>query len=147
MCNDLCSSETIALRCRIDRKDVLEHVPGLDDEDDEWRVPLHHEKEASANMIEEQKQRKETIATLLHQTAEDHHVAYKETDGVDPDWSIWYAGHLLENGFETLLDARLLKSDLIYLLVLVDKQQMSEAPGAHWEKYYADFFVNRYLKE
>jgi hypothetical protein len=126
---------------------VLEHVPGLDDEDDEWRVPLHHEKEASANMIEEQKQRKETIATLLHQTAEDHHVAYKETDGVDPDWSIWYAGHLLENGFETLLDARLLKSDLIYLLVLVDKQQMSEAPGAHWEKYYADFFVNRYLKE
>lgn len=98
-------------------------------------------------MNEEQNQRKETIATLLHQTAEDHHIAYKETGGVDPDWSIWYAGHLLENGFETLLDARLLKSDLIYLLVLVDKQQMSEAPGAHWEKYYADFFVNRYLKE
>ena len=98
-------------------------------------------------MNEEKSQRKATIAALLHQTAEDHHVAYKETDGVDPDWSIWYAGHLLENGFETLLDARLLKSDLIYLLVLVDKQQMSEAPGAHWEKYYADFFVNRYLKE
>jgi hypothetical protein len=39
-----------------------------------------------------------------------------------------------------------LKSDLIYLLVLVDKQQMSEAPGAKWENYYADFFVNRYLK-
>ena len=91
-------------------------------------------------------ERKETIAALLHQTAEDHHVAYKETDGVDPDWSIWYAGHLLENGFEKLLDARLLKSDLIYLLVLVDKQQASEAPGAHWERYYADFFVNRYLK-
>jgi hypothetical protein len=32
------------------------------------------------------------------------------------------------------------------LLVLADKQQMSEAPGAHWETYYADFFVNRYLK-
>ena len=63
-----------------------------------------------------------------------------------PDWSIWYAGHLLEQGFNTLLDATLLKSDVIYLLVLVDKQQMSEAPGAHWEKYYADFFVTRYLK-
>jgi hypothetical protein len=91
-------------------------------------------------------QRKEALAALLHQTAEDHHVAYKETDGVDPDWSIWYAGHLLENGIEQLLDARLLKSDLIYLLVLADKQQMSEAPGAHWETYYADFFVRRYLK-
>jgi hypothetical protein len=98
-------------------------------------------------MSEEQRQeRKETIAALLHQTAEDHHVAYKETDGVDLDWSIWYAGHLLEKGLETLLNAKLLKSDLIYLLVLVDKQQMSEAPGAHWEYYYADFFVSRYLK-
>jgi len=98
------------------------------------------------SMNEEKRQSvKETIADLLHQTAEDHHVAYKETDGVDPDWSIWYSGHLLEQGFDTLLDAKMLKSDLIYLLVLVDKQQMSEAPGAHWENYYADFFIGRYL--
>ena len=97
-------------------------------------------------MNEEKRQRKESIATLLHQTAEDHRVTYKSTDGVDPDWSIWYAGHLLEQGFEKLLDAKLLKSDLIYLLVLADKQQMSEAPGAHWENYYANFFVSRYLK-
>jgi hypothetical protein len=86
------------------------------------------------------------LANLLHQTAEDHHVAYRETDGVDPDWSIWYAGHLLERGLESILDATLLKSDLIYLLVLADKQQMMEAPGAHWERYYADFFISRYLK-
>jgi hypothetical protein len=97
-------------------------------------------------MNEEKRQKKETIAALLHQTAEDHHVAYKATDGVDPDWSIWYAEHLLKQGFEKLLDAKLLKSDLIYLLVLADKQQIREAPGAHWENYYANFFVSRYLK-
>jgi hypothetical protein len=97
-------------------------------------------------MSEETKQLKEKIAALLHQTAEDHHVAYKETDGVDPDWSIWYAGHLLEKGFDTMLDAKILKSDLIYLLVLVDKQQMCEAPGSHWENYYTDFFISRYVK-
>jgi hypothetical protein len=97
-------------------------------------------------MNKEKRQRKETIAALLHQTAEDHHVAYKETDGVDPDWSIWYAGHLLEKGINTLLNAQLLKSDLIYLLVMADKQQMSEAPGGQWENYYTAFFVNRYLK-
>jgi hypothetical protein len=97
-------------------------------------------------MSEEKRQRKEAVATLLRQTAEDHHVAFKETDSADPDWSIWYAGHLLEKGLDRLLNAKLLKSDLIYLLVLVDKQQMSEAPGAQWENYYADFFVNRYLK-
>jgi hypothetical protein len=95
---------------------------------------------------EKRQQLKETIAALLHQTAEDHHVAYKATDGADPDWPIWYAGHLLENGFDKLLNAKLLKSDVIYLLVLADKQQVSEAPGAHWENYYADFFVKRYLR-
>jgi hypothetical protein len=89
---------------------------------------------------------KQTLAALLHQTSEDHHVAFKTTDGVDPDWSIWYADHLLELGLEKLLDASLLKSDLIYLLVLADKEQSREAPGAHWERYYADFFVRRYLQ-
>src|SRR5207248_1342798 len=98
-------------------------------------------------MNEEKRQSvKETIAALLHQTAEDHHVAYKETDGVDPDWSIWYAGHLLEAGLAAMLGATLLKSDLIYLLVLADKQQQLEAPGVAWERYYADFLVGRYLR-
>ncbi len=97
-------------------------------------------------MSEEKRQLKEKIADLLRQTSEDHHVAYKETDGVDPDWPIWYAGHLLEKGFDKMLDATLLKSDLIYLLVLANKQQMSEAPGGRWENYYADFFISRYVK-
>jgi len=86
------------------------------------------------------------LAALLHQTAEDHHVAYKESDGVDPDWSIWYAGRLLEQGIEKLLDATLLKSDLIYLLVLADKTQNLDAPGAKWERYYADFLLRRYRR-
>jgi hypothetical protein len=90
--------------------------------------------------------RKQQLANLLHQTAEDHHQAYAATDGVDPDWSIYYAGHLLEHGIERLLEAKLLKSDLIYLLVLADKMQNAEAPGGKWETYYADFFLTRYLK-
>ena len=85
------------------------------------------------------------IAALLHQTAEDHHVAYKATDGVDADWSIWYAAHLLERGFEKLLNASLLESDLIYLLVSADKEIQARAPGARWETYYADFFIERYV--
>jgi hypothetical protein len=85
------------------------------------------------------------LASLFHQTAEDHHVAYKATDGVDPDWSIWYAGHLLEKGFDTMLGAKILKSDLIYLLVSVDRELQTYAPGARWEEYYANFFIERYI--
>ena len=87
----------------------------------------------------------ETLADLLHQTSEDHHVAFKETDGVDPDWSIWYAGHLLEKGVEQLLDAKLLRSDLIYLLVSADKEINRAAPGAKWESWYARDLIQRYL--
>ena|SRR5438552_2805316 len=86
-----------------------------------------------------------TLAELLHQTAEDHHVAYKATDGVDADWSIWYADHLLELGIEKMLDAKLLKSDLIFLLVSADKALNVSAPGAHWEPWYADYLVGKYL--
>jgi hypothetical protein len=88
--------------------------------------------------------RSQQLADLFHQTAEDHHVAFAATDGADPDWSIWYAGRLLEQGIEQLLDAKLLKSDLVYLLVRADKQQNLEAPGGRWESYYADFFLSRY---
>lgn len=84
------------------------------------------------------------LAALLHQTSEDHHTAFKATDGVDADWSIWYAGHLLENGFDKMLGATILKSDLIYLLVTVDKELQTDAPGARWEDYYARFFLDRY---
>ena len=89
---------------------------------------------------------RDTLSNLFHQTAEDHHVAFKETDGVDPEWPLWYADHLRELGIEALLDAKLLKSDLIYLLVRADKEQVLEAPGARWERYYADFFLSRYRK-
>jgi len=85
------------------------------------------------------------LADLLHQTSEDHHVAFKATDGVDPDWSIWYAGHLLEKGITKLLNAELIKSDLIYLLVSADKEINRRAPGASWEKWYADDLITRYV--
>jgi len=63
------------LRGRLDMEEGTAHLGGL-------------------NMSEEKMQRKQTIAALLHQTAEDHHIAFKETDGVDPDWSIWAGNHL-----------------------------------------------------
>ena len=32
-----------------------------------------------------------TIADLLHEAAESHHVVYRIVDGDDPDWASWYA--------------------------------------------------------
>ena len=51
----------------------------------EVRIYNTTKKEVTENMSEEKRQLKAKVAALLHQTAEDHHVAYKETDGVDPN--------------------------------------------------------------
>ena len=37
-----------------------------------------------------------TIAGLLHEAAETHHVVFRIVDGDDPDWASWYADWLLD---------------------------------------------------
>jgi hypothetical protein len=44
-----------------------------------------------------------------------------------------------------ILKAKFTKTDLIYLLVLTDKENESVAPGA-WPRFYAKFIIGRYLK-
>ena len=36
------------------------------------------------------------------------------------------------------------KSELVYLLVLVNKEQAVKDPGSDWTEYYAQFFAERY---
>ena len=36
------------------------------------------------------------------------------------------------------------EDDLIYLLVLADKENGSFAPCAYWPKFYANFIISRY---
>jgi NAD(P)H-hydrate epimerase len=84
------------------------------------------------------------LANLLNETAEAHHKAFAATEGVDPDWPVWYADYLLEK-MQQILKAKFTKSELIYLLVSMDKKNGSVAPGAYWPRFYAKSLVNRYL--
>jgi hypothetical protein len=84
------------------------------------------------------------IKDLFRETAKAHHQAYIETNGYHPDWPIWYAEKMHEE-LTQILRAKFTKSELIYLLVLVDKEQVLNAPGAYWPGYYAKFFMERYL--
>ena len=87
---------------------------------------------------------RENIINNLIETAEAHHKAFSATEGEDPDWAIWYADHLLEN-MRNLLKANFTKSELIYLLVKVDKEMRINAPGVEWHSYYARFFLDSYI--
>lgn len=85
----------------------------------------------------------EELATLLKETGENHHQAFIETDGNDPEWPIWYANYLYTR-LNKLLNAELTKSETIHLLLSIDKQRTSEASDANWPEYYAKQMLRIY---
>jgi hypothetical protein len=80
----------------------------------------------------------EQISALLHEAGETHHRVFRIVDGADDDWASWYAQWLIDlSELPDLLGAKPVRSELIYLLVSLDKQYTAEAPGEPWENYYA----------
>ena len=77
----------------------------------------------------------EQVSGLLPEAGETHHQVFRIVDGADDDWASWYAQWLID--LSELLGARPVRSELIYLLVSLDKQFTAEAPGEPWETYYA----------
>jgi hypothetical protein len=87
----------------------------------------------------------EPIAALLHEAAETHHRVYRITDGDDPDWASWYADWLLRlSELPDLLGRAPVRSELVYLLVALDKQYTAGASTGAWEPYYAARLVEHF---
>ena len=85
----------------------------------------------------------EELETLLKETGENHHQAFIETDGNDPEWPIWYANYLYTR-LNKLLNAELTKSETIHLLLSIEKQRTSEGSDANWPEYYAKQMLRIY---
>lgn len=84
----------------------------------------------------------ETIQDLLSEAAETHHRVYRIVDGNDSDWASWYADWLLNlSELPSLLGARPVRSELVYLLVKLDKEFTAEPRDGGWEPYYAEALV------
>jgi hypothetical protein len=78
------------------------------------------------------------VAALLHEAAETHHRVYRITDGEDADWASWYADWLIRlSELPGLLGRTPVRSELVYLLVLLDKEFVDQQPCEPWEQYYA----------
>ena len=85
----------------------------------------------------------DALASLFRETGQAHHQAYIETDGTHPDWPIWYPEHLHEP-LAALLGASFTRSELVYLLVALDRDLKARAPGAEWVGFYTRWFLERY---
>jgi hypothetical protein len=83
------------------------------------------------------------VSELLHEAAETHHQVFRITDGADDDWASWYAEWLIRlSELPGLVGGRLVRSELTYLLVRLDKEYTERGPEQPWEDYYADALLD-----
>ena len=85
------------------------------------------------------------IAELLHEAAETHHQVFRITDGADDDWASWYAEWLVTlSELPELLGAKVVRSELTYTLVRLDKEYTERRLAERWEDYYARELVRHF---
>jgi hypothetical protein len=88
---------------------------------------------------------KASVAALLHEAGETHHRVFRITDGVDDDWASWYANWLVNlSELPDLLGKTPVRSELVYMLVLLDKEYVESKPTERWPDYYAARLVDHF---
>jgi hypothetical protein len=81
----------------------------------------------------------EQVSTLLHEAGEIHHRVFRIVDGADDDWASWYADWLINlSELPALLGSKPVRSELVYLLVSLDKEYTARQTTEPWEAYYAE---------
>jgi hypothetical protein len=78
------------------------------------------------------------VSELLHEAAETHHRVFRITDGADDDWASWYSEWLVTlSELPDLLGGKVVRSELTWLLVRLDKEYTERHPEQRWEDWYA----------
>jgi hypothetical protein len=85
-----------------------------------------------------------SIAALLHEAGETHHRVYRIV-GEDPDWASWYADWLIHlSELPKILGGAPVRSELVYMLVKLDRDYTTQKPASPWERYYASELLEHF---
>jgi len=85
------------------------------------------------------------VAELLHEAGETHHRVFRIVDGADDDWASWYGDWLVNlSELPDLLEKRPVRSELVYVLVNLDKEYTDQAPTTPWPEYYAARIIEHF---
>lgn len=85
------------------------------------------------------------VAELLHEAGETHHRVYRIVDGNDPDWASWYADWLIHlSELPQILGGAPVRSELVYMLVKLDRGFTEQKPAEAWETYYARELIDHF---
>jgi hypothetical protein len=86
--------------------------------------------------------RSQKVAGLLQEAGETHHLVYRIVDGDDPDWASWYAHWLVHlSELPQLLGTAPVRSELVWLLVTLDKEYTEAKPAEPWPRWYAERLI------
>ena len=90
----------------------------------------------------------ERIGELLHEAGETHHLVYRIVDGDDPDWASWYADWLRDlSELPQILGVVPVRSELVWLLVTLDKDYTKAGPSTPWPQWYAERMLEHFAPQ
>jgi hypothetical protein len=70
---------------------------------------------------------------------------YRIVDGADDDWASWYGDWLVRlSELPALLGGAPVRSQLVYMLVRLDKEYTEQQPAEPWEEYYARILLEHF---
>lgn len=76
------------------------------------------------------------LTELLREVGPRHHAAFAASDGVDPEWPMWYAGYLQAHLWDRA--GRLpTRSELVHVLVRADREYRASGEAGPWPPFYA----------
>jgi hypothetical protein len=81
------------------------------------------------------------LAAVLEAAGPAHHAAYIEANGDDPEWPLWYAGHVLDDARAILGRPQLTLSRLVAAFVAADQVYRAETSPVPWPRFYAQRFA------
>lgn len=85
------------------------------------------------------------LARVIAATARAHHAAFVASDGHDPDWAIWYAGHLQALAWDRF-ERFVSRAELVYGLLAAERayKAADEASRGAWPDFYARHILDEF---
>lgn len=80
------------------------------------------------------------LAQLLTETGQEHHEAFLDTDGADPEWPLWYADYL-SGRIDALIEPPPTKSKLVQCLMNAADAHATHDPDGPWPAFYANYIL------
>lgn len=100
------------------------------------RAPRYHSSTVSRANLRQQ------IASLLRDAEPVHQAELASSNGIDPEWPLWYANHLVER-FRPLLGEDLTRCQLVSCLMAADAEHHAMGQGKPWPEFYAAHLIDR----